>query len=125
MGELYERVLGVHPTKDKISTDGLQAALVLRRQGVMTDAQVNQMLIDNYGSALGVAASGSEAGRQEAMDLVAWLTAGNATQDLQRAALLERVLVMADIRAAPVNTPVGIRGALLSVFATPNLPDRS
>lgn len=125
MGELYERILGTHPTKDKISTDGIQAALVLRRQGVMTEAQVNQMLTDNYGSALGTDASGSNAGRQEAVDLVAWLTAGNATQDLQRAALLERVLVMADIKAAPVNTPAGIRAALNGVFATPSLPDRS
>jgi hypothetical protein len=125
VGELYERVLGEHPTKPKISTDGLQAALVLRRQGVMTDAQVNQMFADHYGGALGTAPSGSDAGRQEAADLVSWLTAGNATQDLQRAALLERVLVMVDLRAAPVNTPTGIRGALNQVFPTPTLPDRS
>jgi hypothetical protein len=125
MGELYERLLEQHPTKPKISTDGLQAALVLQRQGIMTIAQVNQMFADNYGGALGTAASGFEAGRQEAADLVAWLTAGNATGDLQRAALLERVLVMADIRAAPVNTPAGIRAALSQVFPTPALPDRS
>lgn len=125
MGELYERLLEQHPTKPKISTDGLQAALVLQRQGIMTIAQVNQMFADNYGGALGTAASGFEAGRQEAADLVAWLTAGNATGDLQRAALLERVLVMADIRAVPVNTPAGIRAALSQVFPTPALPDRS
>ena len=29
MGELYERLLGQHPTKDKISTDGLQACVRL------------------------------------------------------------------------------------------------
>ncbi len=125
MGELYERLLDIHPTKPKISTDGLQAALVLRRQGVMTDNQVNQMFTDNYGGALGTAQTGDEAGRVEAADLVSWLTAGNATQDLQRAALLERILVMVDVRAAPVNTPAGIRTALNSVFATPVLPDRS
>jgi hypothetical protein len=125
MGELWERALGDHATKPKISTDGIQSALVLRRQGVMTDAQVNQMLADHYGGPLGTASSGPEAGRAEAADLVTWLTAGNATQDLQRAALLERVLVMVDLKAAPVNTPAGIRAALNQVFPTPVLPDRS
>ena len=125
MGELYERWLDMHPSKPKISTDGMQACLILRRQGLMTEQQMNDMLAANYGATLGTAASGNDAGRQEAVDLVNWLTAGNATQDLQRAALLERVLVMVDLKAPPFNTPAGIRGALNGVFATPTLPDRS
>jgi hypothetical protein len=139
-GELYERLLGTHPNqspdpakKDKISTDGFQAAAQLVKLGRMTLDQMNALFQREYGSQLGVMGvpfaqqptSGPNAGLNEANDLVTWMNAGNATGDLQRAALLERILVMADVRAAPFDTPAGIRSALNAAFPTPAIPDRA
>jgi hypothetical protein len=140
-GELYERLLDTHPERsaistghrDKISTDGFQAAVQLVKLGRMTLDQMNTLFARDYGSQLGEPGvplaqqptSGAHAGLLEANDLVTWVNAGNATADLQRAALLERVLVMADVHAAPFDTPAGIRAALNASFPTPAIPDRA
>lgn len=132
MGELYERLLGIHPQqspdpakKDKISTDGLQACIRLFREGRMTLNQIDTFMANNYGSALGASASGDNAGRQEASDLLAAInlnaTTASAADRLTRAermATLESALVIADVGAAPFNTPAALR----AVFG---VPDRS
>jgi 3-hydroxyacyl-CoA dehydrogenase len=125
MGELYERLLNMHPSKDKISTDGLQACIRHFQAGRMTLEQIDTFMLDNYGAALGTAQTGENAGRREASDLLAAITngaSGTTTADrltrIERMATLESVLVIADVRAEPFNTP----GELRAVFG---VPDRS
>lgn len=123
MGELYERLLDQHPTKPKISTDGLQACMRLVRQGLMTVDQADALFQTHYGGALGTDATGDNAGRVEANDLIAWLPTGTTTTNrldrIERAATIEAVLVVVDLRQPPFDTPGAIRTAL------GNRPDRS
>ena len=125
MGELYERILEVHPTKPKISTDGLQACMRLIRAGLMTVDQADAMFLEHYGGALGTAPSGNEAGRAEASDLLATIPqvtqapGGTTAQRLTRleqqadqsiaAARIEAVLVIADLVQPPFDTPAKLR----------------
>jgi hypothetical protein len=122
MGELYERILGQHPSKPKISTDGLQACMRLIRSGQMTVNQADQMFADHYGGALGTSATGNNAGRTEATDLLNTIPTGSTTNNrldrIERAALIEAVLVIADLRQPPFDTPAALR----TVFG---VPDRS
>ena len=122
MGELYERILGVHPTKPKISTDGMQACMALIFTNHMTVAQADALFAEHYGGPLGTATTGGEAGRQEATDLRATIPTGATTANqlarIQRMDLIERIFVIADLRQAPFDTPAGIRSAL-------GVPDRS
>lgn len=122
MGELYERLLDEHPTKPKISTDGLQACMRLIRANLMTVPQANQLFIENYGGALGPDATGSNAGMIEAADLFGTIPTGSTTvlrlSRLEQSALIESVLVIADTKSAPFNTPALLRAAF-------GVPDRS
>lgn len=125
MGELYERLLDQHPSKPKISTDGFQACLRLFISGTMNLAQISQLMADHYGAPLGTDSTGSNAGQTEAGDVLAWVNADNGTttaarlQRLERSAILEAVLVVVDLRQAPLDTPAAVRAAL------GNRPDRS
>ena len=122
MGELYERLLGQHPTKAKISTDGLQACMRHFRSGTMTVAQIDAFFAAEYGGPLGQAATGNDAGRVEIQDLLATIPTGTTTTNrldrIERLALIEAVLVIADTRTAPFNTPALLRAAF-------GVPDRS
>lgn len=125
MGELYERLLDMHPSKDKISTDGLQACIRHYQAGRMTLEQIDAFMADNYGGALGVEQTGDNAGRREAGDLLAAITngaSGTTVADrvtrVERMAILEAVLVIADTRSTPFNTPAALRTVL-------GVPDRS
>lgn len=134
MGELYERLLDQHPTKDKIGTDILQACMRHFRAGAMTIDQIDAVFLTQSGSALGTAPTGNEAGRTEASDLLGTIPqvtqAPGGTQaqqttrlnqqmaQVQRMALIESVLVIADLRAAPFDTPAALRAAF-------GVPDRS
>lgn len=122
MGELYERLLGQHPTKPKIYTDGLQACMRHFRTGAMTVAQIDAYFEQECGAPFGTAATGNDAGRQEAQDLLATIPTGNTTTNrldrIERLALIEAVLVIADVRAAPFDTPAALRAAF-------GVPDRS
>lgn len=108
----------MHPNKPKISTDGLQACIRHFQAGRMTLEQIDAFMADNYGSALGTAQTGDNAGRREANDLLSAITAGatgTTVQDrvtrMERMANLEAVLVIADVRAEPFNTPAELRAA--------------
>jgi hypothetical protein len=119
MGEIYERIYEVHPTKPKISTDGLQACARLIKEARMTIAQASAMMEAHYGAPLGTAASGDEAGQLELQDLVDRMTAGSTTGNrlarLEDAAMIEAALVIADLKnVAPLNSPAALR-TLLSV----------
>jgi hypothetical protein len=120
MGELYERLLDQHPTKAKISTDQLQACMRHFRSGAMTVAQIDALFLDQYGSTLGQAATGDDAGRVEIQDLLATIPTGTTTtarlDRIERLAMIEAVLVIADTRTAPFNTPAALRTA----FGVPN-----
>jgi hypothetical protein len=122
MGELYERILEVHPTKDKISTDALQACMRNIRRGIMTVDQADTLFEVHYGGALGTAQTGDEAGRREANDLLATIPTGSTTAQrfdrIEALANIEAVLVVADLKQAPFDTPAAIRTAL-------GVPDRS
>ncbi len=122
MGELYERLLGQHPSKPKISTDGLQACMRLIRGGQMTVAQADALFLAHYGAAFGQAAAGGDAGRTEVTDLLNTISTGTATaarlDRIERTALIEAVLVVADLRQAPFDTPAALRTAF-------GVPDRS
>jgi hypothetical protein len=134
MGELYERLLDQHPTKAKIYTDGLQACMRHFRAGRMTIDQIDAYFASQMGQPLGTAATGSEAGRTEAQDLLATIPqvtqAPGGTQAQQTTRLnqqmaqiikladIESILVMADTQTAPFNTPAALRTAL-------GVPDRS
>lgn len=128
MGELYERILGVHPTKPKISTDLMQACMRLLRAGVVSVAECDVLFGNHYGAALGVDATGPLAGRVEAQDLLATIPTGATTANrldrIERASLIEAVFVVADLAQDPakadqvLNTPAKLRTAL-------GVPDRS
>jgi hypothetical protein len=122
MAELYERLLGVHPTKDKVSTDGLQACMRLFRGGQMNEAQINALFEAHYGGAFGTAQTGDEAGRREVQDLLATIPTGATTTNrldrIERSSLIEAVLIVADLKQAPFDTPAGLRTAF-------GVPDRS
>lgn len=122
MGELYERLLDQHPTKAKMSTDGLQACIRHFRSGSMTIEQIDALFADHYGGPLGIAQTGNEAGRREAQDLLATIPTGTTTvlrlDRIERLATLEAVLVVADLRQPPFDTPAALRTAL-------GVPDRS
>lgn len=117
MGEIYERVYEVHPTKPKISTDGLQACARLVKSAAMTVAQASDMMAAHYGASLGSAATGDEAGQVELQDLVNRMATGSATGNritrLEDAALIEAALVIADLRdVAPLDSPAALRAIL-------------
>jgi hypothetical protein len=125
MGELYERILSQHPrqtphpdSKNKILTDVLQACIRLQRAGIMTVDQIDALFELHTGSALGTAATGDDAGRQEVLDLIATVPTGTTTTNrldrIERLALIEAVLVVSDLTppVAPLHTPAGIRTAL-------------
>lgn len=120
MGELYERLLDQHPSKPKISTDGLQACMRHFRSGAMNITQIDAFFAAEYGAALGTAASGDDAGRVEAQDLLATIPTGTTTtarlDRIERLATIEAVLVIADTKTAPFNTPALLRTA----FGVPN-----
>lgn len=125
MGELYERLLEQHPTKSKIGTDGLQACIRHFQAGRMTLDQIDAFFEAEYGSALGTAQTGNEAGRREASDLLAAInngatgtTVADRVTRMERMAVLEAVLVIADTKTAPFNTPAALRTAF-------GVPDRS
>lgn len=122
MGELYERILEIHPTKPKISTDGLQACMRLIRAGLMTVDQADALFAEHYGGALGTAVTGNNAGRQEAADLLATIPQGSTTairlDRIEAAARIEAIFVVADLAQPPFDTPAALRIAL-------GVPDRS
>jgi hypothetical protein len=92
------------------------------RSGAMTVAQIDALAVAHWGGALGTAATGSEAGRVEAQDLLATIPTGTTTtarlDRIERLALIEAVLVIADYRQPPFNTPAALRTAF-------GVPDRS
>lgn len=116
MGELYERILGIHPTKDKIGVHALQAIVAEQRRGSLTVAQANTILAAEYGGALGTASSGDEAGQQEVADLLATVPTGTTTvNQLSRIARLQEiqdVFLLADLRIAPYDTAANLRTRL-------------
>lgn len=146
-GELWYRLKGVHPTKGKISTDACQALMRMRRLHTLSGGnagmsidQINAFLAANYGGPLGNAQTGMEAGLLEAQDLLDTLPTSRSSnaqqiQLLERSAVIESVLVIADATAEvppgtyPFDTPdslfTGMRAALIAMGApTTILPDR-
>lgn len=113
MGELYERLLDVHPTKGKIAAHALLALVGEQRRGALTTAQAQNILMLEYGGALGTDATGSNAGMQELVDLLGTVqtgaTTGNQLSRLARLAEVQDVLLLADLRITPYATPVELR----------------
>lgn len=112
MGELYERILGMHPTKPKIGVHALEAIIAEQRRGALTVAQADGILATEYGGGLG-AGVGDEAGRQEVVDLLATIPTGTTTTNrldrLERILQIEQVFLLADLRLAPYDTAAALR----------------
>lgn len=116
MGELYERILEVHPNKPKIAVHALQALVAEQRRGTLTVAQAQNILNVEYGGALGTGGSGDEAGVQEVTDLLATVPTGSTTANqLSRIARLQEisdVFLLADLVIPPYDTPEALRTRL-------------
>lgn len=115
MGELYERILGEHPTKPKIAVHALLAIIAEQQRGALTVAQAQSILETEYGGALGTG-TGSEAGLAEVGDLLGTLPSGTTTTiqlaRSQRIQLIDSVFLLADLRVAPYDTPAALRTRL-------------
>jgi len=118
MGELYERILRLHPTKDKIAVHALLAICAEQSRGVLTTAQANNIIAEEYGQTLGAAQTGNDAGLREAGDLIATVTAVAAASRAAKIIEIEEVLLLADLGIAPYDTPAALRTRL-------GVPDRS
>lgn len=113
MGELYERILGEHPTLGKIPVHAFQAAAGEWAEGSITGAEAQAIIEFLSGNPLGATAV------TEVQDLVATVTSialsGSATaiadaraRRAERKAKIDRVLLLADTHAPGYNTAAAI-----------------
>lgn len=89
MAELYQRVLGQHPTLPKIVVDPFSAAAYLRANGTITEQQMQDTIQSFSGAPLGAD------GLNDLRELVGTITGSPANQ-LQRVHTIEYVLHLAD-----------------------------
>lgn len=101
---LYERLLGGDDVA-KIPVHAFQATLAEFARGVITGAQAQAIINAVSGAPL------SPEDVTEAQALLATIT-GSTTAKLARAALIDHVLLLADIRAPGYDTPQALRTRL-------------